>query len=155
MNVRSTLISAVLWTSFSPFAFTQDAKSPPATPDIQSRAIALMDRARQLSDIRAKDAPPFRLKAKFSVPGKDLSTQEGTYTETWVSESRWRIDIKVGDSRHTEVGGSAKRWLAFDDGFPKQADELPNAMLVIPQFWYDRDFQSITENRDKNIVADC
>ena len=46
--------------------------------DIQTRADALLSKARQLSDIRSPDAPPFRLKATFSFTGKDLGTVQGT-----------------------------------------------------------------------------
>lgn len=57
--------------------------------DIQKSADDLLDRTRQISDIRAQNAPPFRLSLTFSYTGKDLETMKGTYTEFWMSNTQW------------------------------------------------------------------
>jgi hypothetical protein len=47
--------------------------------DAQPRGQALLERARQRSDIRAPNSPAFRLRATFSSVGKDLATVQGSY----------------------------------------------------------------------------
>lgn len=100
--------------------------------DVQARAQAMIAKARQLSDIRAKSAPAFRLSVAFSFVEKGLDTVQGTYTETWMSEYQWRRETNVGDLRHIEIGGPAKRWASFSDGFPTEATRLSFLMNVPP-----------------------
>ena len=64
--------------------------------DEQSKPQALLERARNLSDIRSPSAPAFQLKATFTAIARDLATLEGTYTETWVSNTQWRRETVVG-----------------------------------------------------------
>jgi hypothetical protein len=80
---------------------------------------------RQLSDIRAKDAPAFRLNATFSFVGDHLDTFEGTYTQTWVSDSQWSRETVIGNVRQIDVGGSGQHWLVYPDGFSVLANALP------------------------------
>jgi hypothetical protein len=74
--------------------------------DIQARAESMIAKARQLSDIRAKSAPAFRLSVEFSFANKGLATVEGTYTETWVSESQWSRETAVGELRLDEYSST-------------------------------------------------
>jgi hypothetical protein len=90
-------------------ALSAQAPQKPEAPksEIQTRAEALMERARHLSDIRAKNAPAYRLKATFSFMGKNLENLQGTYTEVWVSDSQWRRETVVSNfsprrGRHTK-----------------------------------------------------
>ena len=93
-----------------------------AAPDTETTAAQFLDHARQLSDIRAPNAHAFRLKARFSFTNDDLDTIEGTYTETWLSATRWRRETTIGSLHHLEVGGPGKYWIADDsDTFPEQA----------------------------------
>jgi hypothetical protein len=79
--------------------------------DEQSTAQALLQRARDLSDIRSPSAPAFQLKATFTVVTRDLATLEGTYTEIWVSNTQWRRETVAEASRRVEVGQSTRHWL--------------------------------------------
>src|SRR5437660_584555 len=79
--------------------------------DKQARGKAMLERARLASDIRAVNAPGFRLKATFSFVSEKLETVAGTYNEWWVSKTQWRRETVVGDSRRIEIGGPEKRWL--------------------------------------------
>src|SRR6266566_3024152 len=69
-----------------------------------------VERARLASDIRAVNAPGFRLKATCSFVGEKLETLGGTYVEWWVSKTQWRRETAVGDSRRIEIVGPDKRW---------------------------------------------
>ena len=77
----------------------------------EAEAASLIERARQLSDIRAEDAPAFRLKLNFKAIKGDGSVLEGTYTEVWVSKTQWRRETVVGDIRRPEVAAGQKRFL--------------------------------------------
>jgi TonB family protein len=77
----------------------------------ESEAASLIERAKQLSEIRAEGAPGFRLKITFKTVKKDGSVAEGTYTEVWASKAQWRKDIVLGDFRRTEIVVGRKRWL--------------------------------------------
>ena len=53
----------------------------------QTEAAALIEHAKQLSDIRAEGAPAFRLRLDFKAIKRDGSVLAGTYTEVWVSKT--------------------------------------------------------------------
>lgn len=74
-------------------------------------AAALIERAKQLSDIRAEGAPPFRLKIDFKIINDDASVVDGSYTETWVSKAQWRRETDLGDFRRVQIVAGKKLWV--------------------------------------------
>jgi hypothetical protein len=126
-----------------------------AAQDVKERARALLLHAQQLSDIRSPNAAAFRLKATFSFKGEDLETVQGTYTETWLSDSQWRREIVINDLRRIEVAGPAKSWLLSPDAFPERANQLPGLMEFLPQASSLPDFATITETPADDLVAEC
>ena len=123
--------------------------------DIQASAQSMLQHALQLSDIRAPGAPAFRLTASFSFIDDDLDTVQGTYTETWISAAQWRRDTAVGDLHYVDVGGPARHWLLFPDGFPMQANRLPSMMTVISHTALELHFASISEGSVPGLPAEC
>jgi hypothetical protein len=113
--------------------------------DVKERARAMLLHAQQLSDIRSPNAAAFRLKATFSFKGDDLETVQGTYTETWVSDSQWRRETVIHDLRRIEVAGPAKSWLLYPDTFPERANQLSNLMAFIPPTSSQPVFVTISE----------
>jgi protein TonB len=83
---------------------------------------SLIERAKQLSDIRAEGAPAFRLKANFKSTHDDGSTVEAVYTETWVSSRLWRSEVISGDLHQTEVAKDRTLWLLSN--FPTAPDAM-------------------------------
>jgi hypothetical protein len=127
-----------------------------SAPDVQSRAQALLQHARELSDIRATGAPAFHLTATFSFVGDDLETTQGTYTETWVSDSQWRREIVVGDAHRTEVGGPSRTWrLDGQNDFPEIAERAPYLMSVMLASDLDLRFGTIAEHPDTKPPSEC
>jgi TonB family protein len=157
MNVRASTLSAIVLIGFARSSAAQIAAKPePPKSDVQLHAEALMDHARRLSDIRAKDAPAFRLKATFTFPGKDLNAVQGTYTEIWVSNSQWRRDIVAGNSHRIEVGAPDKRWLLDSTpDFPEAAAKLPELMKMFPGPERTLDFASMDESADQKASVQC
>jgi hypothetical protein len=123
--------------------------------DVQARAEALLQRARQLTDIRSPGSPAFRLKATFSFPGQNMETIQGTYNETWVTDSKWRREIVIGDMRHIVVGSSDRYWILIPDGFPQQADKLSALVTVFPSAPQEIGFASVSEHSSNGLSADC
>jgi TonB family protein len=117
-----------------------------AAEDIQKTADGMLDRARQLSDIRSPNAPGFRLNLTFSFTGHDLETLQGTYTEVWISNSQWRRETTVGNFRRIEIGGPTRRWLV-DGGqdFPEEAERLSTLVEMFPAGTAKFEFESVTE----------
>ena len=68
-----------------------------------AEAAALIEHAKQLSDIRAEGTPAFRLRLSFKTIKQDGSAIEGAYTEVWVSKTRWHKATVLGDFRRTQV----------------------------------------------------
>jgi TonB family protein len=77
----------------------------------QEQIADLIERAEQLSDIRAANAPEFRLKASVTLYDEN-GNSEGSYVEYWVSATRWRRETAVGNFRRIEVGNTNKRWVS-------------------------------------------
>jgi TonB family protein len=118
----------------------------------EEEANSLIERAKQLSDIRAESAPPFRLKVGLRMTGKGVAANEGTYTETWASSGQWRTEAVVGDFRRTAVANGKKRWtLSNNSAEPTDSDEIGFQMGPIrysPDFWKpgkleDREIDSV------------
>jgi hypothetical protein len=123
--------------------------------DLQLRADAFLEQARKLEDIRSSDAPGFRLSATFSFVGDDLEPVQGTYTETWISNSKWRQETVVGEQRSIAVGGTGKQWVFVPEGFPEKADKLPILMTFLPTASLKLEFDSISEFTKGSLNAEC
>ncbi len=156
MNARaifSIALPAVLTLSSSA---QEPAKPAVPNSEIQSRAEALMAKARHLSDIRAKGASAFRLKATFTFVGKDLENAQGTYTEDWVPDSQWRRETVVKDLRRIEVGTANRIWtLDNSKDFPEAAAHLPDLMNQFHSASVALEFDSITDNTDLKPTEYC
>ncbi len=155
MNVRSTLISAVLLLPLGAIAQTP-AKPEPPKSEAQIRAETLLEQSHKLSDIRSKDAPAFRLTATFSFIGKDLASTQGTYTEVWVSQSQWWRETVVNNLRRVEVGGPNRRWLVDSaPDFPETAGRVPELMKMFPPINQTLEFESVVEDTNGKATGEC
>jgi hypothetical protein len=136
-----------LVTLFSAGSFAQNKQSKPQ---------ALLERAWDLSNIRSPSAPAFRLKATFSAITRDLSTVEGTYTETWVSNTEWRRETVVGASRRVEVGGATGRWLlSSGPPLPVEVQRFSSLLELSPPWWQEFTFQPTTDHDVNGIAIRC
>lgn len=103
------------------------AKSKKA--DTEKEANALIERARQLSNIRAEGNSAFVLKAEFRILRDPSHPVSGTYTEFWASPSLWRQEISAGDFHSTTVVNNDKRWeLSSDAETPKDVSTAANTV---------------------------
>jgi len=124
--------------------------------DVQTRAEAMLKRAHELGDIRSPNAPPFRLTATFSIVGKDLTTVQGSYTEVWVSDTRWRHETVVNKLHRVEVVGSTRRWqLDGGDSFPERAARVGLELQFLPPAAAQFTFASIDDHSDKDPPYEC
>ncbi len=157
MSPHAAVLSIALPASLAVSLFAQAPQKPEAPKsEIQTRAESLMDRARHLSDIRAKNAPAFRLKATFTFVGKDLENKRGSYTEDWLSDSRWRRETVVGDFQRVEVGTLNRTWkLDSSKDFPETAAKLSGLMDIFPSTLARFEFESIADSTDTNPPEIC
>jgi TonB family protein len=104
-----------------------------------AEAAALIEHAKQLSDIRAEGAPAFRLKLSFKIIMGDGSVFDGTYTEIWISKAQWRRETVLGDFRRTQVAEGRKRWLLDSTtAEPEHIGNIPSLLEVDksgPEAW--------------------
>jgi hypothetical protein len=124
--------------------------------DEQSNARALLERARELSDIRSPSAPAFRLKVTFTAITRDLTTLEGTYTEIWVSNTQWRRETVVGASRRIEVGWATRHWL-LNSGppLPDEVQRFSSLLELSPSWWQEFTFQPTTDHDVNGVAIRC
>ena len=114
----------------------------------QQEVRALIDHAKQLSDIRTDGSPAFHLKIGFKVLNKGSAPIEGTYTEVWASREKWRQETNAGNFKRIAVANGEKIWTsASETGTPPALEAIGlrmNGPKYIPGFWRnDR-----TEDRD-------
>jgi hypothetical protein len=69
----------------------------------EKKAAALIEHAKQFSDIRAAGSPAFRLKENIKIVFDDGTVGDGTYAETWASPEIWRTEIAAGAFSQVEV----------------------------------------------------
>lgn len=73
-------------------------------------ALALIQKARELSDIRAEGSPSFRLAANvktYNFKGKPVT---GTYSLVWMSSTQWREEIAFADYREVRIRRDDRVW---------------------------------------------
>jgi hypothetical protein len=68
------------------------------------------DRARKLGFPAAGQNAPYVLKAEFTTRGSSGVVETGTYTDTWVSDSKWRREATLGKSRFARSRNGKKRY---------------------------------------------
>lgn len=97
----------------------------------QEEGETLIRRSEQVSNIRSADAPPFRLRANFTLMGNGVTNEEGAYTETWVSHGRWRRETTLTTFHRVEVGAEKTRWTLDNPGeIPETARSLGSIMQM-------------------------
>lgn len=78
--------------------------------DKQAEGLALINRARELSDIRAPGSPPFRLRARVRLL-QDKQSVQGTYVLIWLSPSQWREELALPGFNQLRIGGEGSYWV--------------------------------------------
>ena len=130
--------------------------SPTFASKQEAEAAALIEHAKQLSDIRAEGAPAFELKIGFKTIKDDGSASEGEYTEVWISKTKWRREAVVGDFRRIQIAFEGKRWLLSSGAVtPRHVGDvcrLSDSRNLRPADWRPQRL----ENREVNgISARC
>ena len=115
---------------------------------------SLIDRAKELSDIRTDHSPSFRMKIAFKVIDH-LKETDGTYVETWASPEKWRREIISGDFRRLMVANGNKIWTSTTTpSAPSGTAELGfrmNLRLFSPESWIN----GIKERKIDLVTVRC
>ncbi len=78
-------------------------------------AKVLFDRARKLGFPAAGQSTPYVLQAQFTTRGSSGAVETGTYTDTWLSDTKWRRDAVLGKS-HFARSRNGKKFYRMDVG---------------------------------------
>ncbi|MBZ5658192.1 MAG: energy transducer TonB [Acidobacteriia bacterium] len=114
----------------------------PATDD-KAAGNALIEKARKASDIRAEGAPAFRMEGTFRIiPKKGGRGIDGSYTEIWVSKTKWRREAQTSSSHDLEIGAAEKKWLV-DSGPERLSATFSPRLTLLPEP-FSRDAPEIT-----------
>ena len=108
--------------------------------DKQAEGRVLIERASELSDIRAPGSPPFRLKTSVRIVEDNKKTVEGSYLLLWASPSQWREEIVFPSFNQLRVVGEGKMWqvrnnlslLLHVERLRKLLD-LPGSLMLNPE----------------------
>jgi hypothetical protein len=103
----------------------------PATPDERAAVLALLERARQHSDMHIPGSPPFRLKLQFNAGGDVSFTGAGEISELWMSGRSWRYDQNLSSYSQVRIGQFGQMF----DQKPASALPLRVHMLRSAFFW--------------------
>ena len=68
------------------------------------------DQARKLGFPAAGQSAPYVLKAEFTTRGSSGVVETGTYTDTWVSDTKWRREAVLGKSQFVRSQNGKKRY---------------------------------------------
>jgi hypothetical protein len=79
------------------------------------------DRARKLGFPAAGGGAPYILRAEFTTRASSGVVETGSYTDTWVSDSKWRREAVLGNSRFVRTRNGKKRY---------RLNEGPDAALL-------------------------
>lgn len=92
-----------------------DLPGPTATAERFDAAKTYFDRARKLGFPATGAGPAYILRAEFRTRGSSGTLETGTYTDTWVSDRKWRREAVLGNSRFVR-SRNGKKWYRLDEG---------------------------------------
>jgi hypothetical protein len=99
--------------------------SRPAGVESFESARAYFERGRKADFPAAASQQPYILRAEFKTRGSSGAVETGTYTDTWLSDSQWRREAVVGNSRVIRTRNGEKRYMIAE------GPEVPLLRLVL------------------------
>jgi beta-lactamase regulating signal transducer with metallopeptidase domain len=75
-----------------------------SSPGERATVLALLEQARQNSDLHIAGTPPFYLEATFEASGPVSEVGSGELSETWMSGQRWRWTAMLGGYSSVRIG---------------------------------------------------
>lgn len=121
-------------------------------------AEALLARARQLSDLKAKGSPPFDLDATFTLYNLAGDHTQGVYRLMWASPSEWREEVMLPGQNTVAVEHAGESWhtsvlpytpyLIFQ---LRQALAFPSRLQVPPK----EKLTKVKERKIDGVTAEC
>lgn len=109
------------------------------TPEKRASALALVERARQNSNLHSPGSQPFELRASLNSTGSLPFEGSGTLEEVWASPGSWQWSERLGSYSQTRI---FYRGLAYDKT-PKSYQPLRLHMARGAIFWpVNRTFSS-------------
>ena len=75
-----------------------------SSPAARAAALALLEQARQNSDLHIAGTPPFHIVATFDASGQVADVGHGELSETWMSGQRWRWTAMLGGYASVRIG---------------------------------------------------
>ncbi len=121
--------------------------------DGKKEAQALLDRTRQLSNIRSDGAPAFKLTAQFKITDQQGTTTQGSYQELWANHAERRREINLENTQFVEVIEGHKRW--SKDSYDNRFGQLES---IIDFSFSDARFKKLKKLADRQvegIIAEC
>jgi len=116
----------------------------------------LIEEARKISDIRADGAPAFRMEGSFRITAKKAKKEiEGSYSEVWVSSSKWRREMQTDSSHYASVAAGAKKWLVDSGTEPAYAMFDAWLTLTFPRVEGEAEITKVSERQIDSVKVLC
>lgn len=120
-----------------------------SVPLTDVRAHTYFDRARSLSGLRVKGAPPFHMKGSFEAMGSAELIGRGTYEETWISPTEWRREVTLKGEAVVESRNGDTIYRKFKGAYaPRRCDELLDVMSI----WLPFETRGDSDDSDWHVV---
>lgn len=124
----------------------------------EAEALALLQKAHGLTDIRAEGSTPFRLEADFKFYGLAGGTTAGKYAMIWASPDQWREEISFPGFSQVRVGGKDRVWMYRNIQFrPLRVSQLYAALDVAESSALESDEKAKAFRQEKvnGELLDC
>jgi TonB family protein len=118
--------------------------SRPAGVESFEAARNYFDRARRMGYAVPEGGAPYVLKAEFEASGAAHVVSKGTYTDTWLSDTKWKREAVFGSSRLVRSREGDRRYLVSEGDDAKLLGALFDLIEPIPDTsggWYDADWR--------------
>jgi TonB family protein len=116
----------------------------------------LIEKARKISDIRADGAPAFRMEGSLRItPKKGGKEIEGSYSEVWISSTKWRREVKTDSFHRVEVAAGPKKW--FEDSGAEPAYTVVDVWLTLtlPRVAVESEITKVSERQIDSVKVIC
>lgn len=122
MCMRQSMAAAVLVAGLAWTCVTDAQEANPTAQQLNvpnapvcASAKICFDRARKLGFPAAGQNSPYILHAEFTTRGSSGAVETGTYSDTWLSDTRWRREAIFGKSRFIR-SRNGKKFYRIDEG---------------------------------------
>ncbi|MBV9888377.1 MAG: TonB family protein [Acidobacteria bacterium] len=140
------------------FFLTISARTPAQDDPASQTGQLMIGKAMSIGALGSADTPPMTVKAVISIAQSNAETAKGTYEMLWMSQRRWRQEVRFGNYSRIRVANAGGYWQSSSVPFrPYFMSELDKMVDVSDMVGAEKhaSFGKVQERQVSNTHARC